>query len=137
QILSDFYIIECEDSVMIKDKVIKLVAQRIPLRFNLDPLDDVQVLTPTRRGDLGTNALNIYLQQALNPQTDTIKKYGYDYGVGDKIIQIVNNYEKEVFNGDIGRITFINKEENSLEITFDNRIVEYEFTELDEISLAY
>lgn len=135
--LSDFYLITCNEPEEIKEKVITLVTKRIPQKFKMDPIRDIQVLSPMRRGGLGTLSLNLELQKHLNPQVDVISKYGSVYGVGDKVIQIVNNYDKEVFNGDIGTITKLDKEEGLIWITFDERLVEYEFSELDEINLAY
>ncbi|MFI4938233.1 MAG: ATP-dependent RecD-like DNA helicase [Candidatus Berkiellales bacterium] len=135
--LSDFYIIPCEDVEKIKELVISLVAKRIPAKFKFNPINDIQVLTPTRRGGLGTTSLNIELQKYLNPQHEVINKYGNIYGIGDKVIQIINNYDKEVFNGDIGTIAKLDFEENLLWINFDDRLVEYDFSDLDEINLAY
>ncbi len=135
--LSDFYFISCDDPDEIKNKIISLVTKRIPQRFNMDPIRDIQVLTPMRRGGLGTLSLNIELQKHLNPQNEMISKFGSAYGVGDKVIQTVNNYDKDVFNGDIGSITKLDMDEGLLWITFDERLVEYEFSELDEINLAY
>ncbi len=135
--LSDFYMVLCEEVEDIKAKVISLVTQRIPQKFKMNALRDIQVLTPTRRGGLGTASLNIELQKQLNPQTHVINKFGHSYGMGDKIIQIINNYDKEVFNGDIGIIEKLDMEESLLWINFDDRLVEYELSELDEINLAY
>lgn len=135
--LSDFYLIACDEVEQIKQKVIDLVAQRIPSKFHFNPISDIQVLTPTKRGGLGTASLNLALQKQLNPRSQVISKYGNIYGVGDKVIQLVNNYDKEVFNGDIGSICRLDQEEQLVEINFDGRQVEYEFSELDEIDLAY
>jgi exodeoxyribonuclease V alpha subunit len=135
--LSDFYIIPCEDVEEISGKIIDLVTSRIPKKFNVDPIQDIQVLTPMRRGGLGTTSLNIELQKQLNPQQETVAKYGNVYGVGDKVIQIVNNYDKEVFNGDIGHISEIDQDEEIVWINYEGRLIEYELSELDEINLAY
>lgn len=134
---SDFFIIPCENPDQIKEKIISVVCKHIPQKFKLDPIRDIQVLTPTRRGALGTASLNLDLQKKLNPQSETIQKYGNVFGVGDKVIQTVNNYDKEVFNGDIGTIIELEKEEDTLWVEFDERRVEYAFSELDEIQLAY
>jgi exodeoxyribonuclease V alpha subunit len=136
--LTDFYFVQAETPEDISDKVMQIVCERIPRRFGLDPIKDVQVLTPMNRGGLGSRSLNIELQKRLNkdsgPQTT---KYGWSYGKGDKVLQIINNYDKEVFNGDIGTISSIDMEELELLIDFDGREVQYDFNELDEISLAY
>lgn len=137
--LSDFYFIPAETPEEISDKVMQVVCERIPKRFGLDPIKDVQVLAPMNRGGLGSRSLNIELQKRLRPAENgaTVTKFGWSYGAGDKVIQTVNNYDKEVFNGDIGTITSIDLEESELAIEFDGRAVKYELHELDEISLAY
>jgi len=136
--LTDFYFVPAETPEDIGDKVLQIVCERIPKRFGLDPVKDVQVLTPMNRGGLGTHSLNIELQKRLNSNTGVrISKFGSNYGVGDKVIQTVNNYDKEVFNGDIGHIIEMDLEESELLIEFDGRSVAYNLNELDEISLAY
>ena len=136
--LTDFYFVPAETPEAIGDKVMQIVCERIPKRFGLDPIKDVQVLTPMNRGGLGTRSLNIELQKRLNPPGGPqISKFGWSYGVGDKVIQTVNNYDKEVFNGDIGTIIEIDLEESELLLEFDGRAVKYDANELDEISLAY
>lgn len=135
--LTDFYVIHCEEVENIKDKLLDLVCKRIPATFKVDPIQDIQVLTPTKRGSLGTVSLNIELQKRLNPQPHVIEKYGNVFGVKDKVIQIVNNYDKDVFNGDIGVIYDIDFEENILLVDFEGKQVSYEFSELDELNLAY
>jgi exodeoxyribonuclease V alpha subunit len=115
-----------------------VVSQRIPASFGLHPINEVQVLTPMNRGGLGTRSLNIDLQAQLNPDGHPrISRFGWTYAPNDKVIQTLNNYDKEVFNGDIGRVAEIDEEEGVVRIDFDGRIVEYEPGELDEISLAY
>jgi len=115
-----------------------VVTERIPKRFGLDPVDDVQVLTPMNRGGLGARALNIALQQRLNPNAEPrIARFGWTYAPGDKVIQAVNDYDKEVFNGDIGRIVRIDTEEGLVFVEVDGRRIEYETGELDTLSLAY
>ncbi len=136
--LSDFYFIPAETPEEISDKLMQVVCSRIPARFKLDALKDVQVLTPMNRGGLGTRSLNIELQKRLNTNGgQQVTKFGWSYGAGDKVIQTVNNYDKEVFNGDIGTITHVDLEESELIIEFDDRAVTYDLSELDEISLAY
>ena len=136
--LSDFYCLYAETPEEIFAKLMHVVLERIPQRFNLDPVNDVQVLTPMNRGGLGARSLNIELQTRLNGQSEPkVTRYGSTYALGDKVIQRINNYDKEVFNGDIGIISSIDIEDSLLQITFDERIVDYEFNELDEIALAY
>lgn len=136
--LTDFYFIEADTPEVIHEKLIQVVTERIPKRFHFDPIRHIQVLVPMNRGGLGARALNTDLQKVLNPQgKNPISRFGYTYAEGDKVIQTVNNYNKEVFNGDIGFITSINEETGLLEILFDGRLVEYEINELDELSLAY
>ena len=136
--LSDFYVIPAFSPEEIYRKLIQLITERIPKRFGLHPVRDVQVLTPMNRGGLGARALNVELQKALNAKAEPkITRFGTTFAPGDKVIQIVNNYDKEVFNGDIGQILKIDLEESLLLIEYDGRAVEYEFGELDEVSLAY
>ena len=116
----------------------QVVTERIPAHFGLHPVNDVQMLTPMNRGGLGTRSLNIDLQERLNSDGyPRISRFGWTYAPNDKVIQTVNNYDKEGFNGDIGRLTRIDKEEGLVSIDFDGRVVKYESGELDEISLAY
>jgi exodeoxyribonuclease V alpha subunit len=109
-------------------------------RFNLDPIRDVQILCPMNRGSLGVRELNQHLQRVLNPPQSgepVVEKFGWRFQIRDKVIQTENNYEKEVFNGDIGAIESIDPVEREVFIRFDNRLVSYDFGELDEVSLAY
>jgi exodeoxyribonuclease V alpha subunit len=136
--VSDFYVIEAEAQQDIHDKVLLVTSERIPRRFGLDPITDIQVLTPANGGLVGARALNGALQQRLNPSaTPQLQRFGWRYAPGDKVLQQVNDYEKEVFNGDIGRIAQIDLEEGVLHVDFDGRRVEYAFGELDELTLAY
>lgn len=136
--LSDFYFVPAETPEEIHAKLLQVVTERIPKRFGLHPVKDVQILTPMNRGGLGAHSLNAELQKVLNGSSEPrVTRFGTTFSPGDKIIQTVNNYDKEVFNGDIGQILEINTEESSLKADFDGRIVEYEFGELDEVSLAY
>jgi exodeoxyribonuclease V alpha subunit len=135
---SDFYLIPGDDPDHVRDRLLTVVGQRIPRRFGLDPVRDIQVLTPMNRGGLGAHALNAELQALLNPAGHPrVTRFGWTYAPGDKVIQGVNNYDKEVFNGDIGRVSRIDEEEGLVRVDFDGREVEYETGELDEISLAY
>jgi exodeoxyribonuclease V alpha subunit len=118
--------------------IVHLVRDRIPRRFNLDPLRDVQVLCPMNRGGAGARALNVELQRALNVATGaTIERFGWTYATGDKVMQLENDYDKDVYNGDLGLVAAIDTEQATMTVTFDGRAVEYEFGELDELSLAY
>jgi exodeoxyribonuclease V alpha subunit len=135
---SDFYFIGSDTPEDIHDKLLQVVTERIPKRFGLDPINDVQVLTPMNRGGLGARSLNVELQQRLNPGAEPrVTRFGWTYAPGDKVIQTVNNYDKDVFNGDIGRVVRIDEEEGLIFVNYDGRQVEYETGELDEVSLAY
>jgi exodeoxyribonuclease V alpha subunit len=135
---SDFYFIGADTAGDIHDKLLQVVTERIPKRFGFRPIEDVQVLTPMNRGGLGARSLNIELQQRLNPGAEPrVTRFGWTYAPGDKVIQTVNDYDKEVFNGDIGRVARIDEEEGLVFIDYDGRRVEYETGELDEVSLAY
>ena len=135
---SDFHFIPTETPEAIGQRLLEVVTERIPRRFGLHPIADIQVLTPMNRGGLGAQSLNLLLQERLNPQSQPrISRFGWTYAPGDKVIQTENDYDKEVFNGDIGRILCIDEEEGTVEIDFDGRRVDYAYGELDEISLAY
>jgi exodeoxyribonuclease V alpha subunit len=135
---SDFYVIPADSPEDIQAKLLRVVTERIPQRFGLHPIRDVQVLTPMNRGSLGARALNAVLQEALNPDaTPKVTRFGWTYAPGDKVIQTVNNYDKDVYNGDIGRVAQVDLEEGQVEIDFDGRIVTYDVGELDEVALAY
>jgi exodeoxyribonuclease V alpha subunit len=135
---SDFYLIEAADPEDIADKLYATVTTRIPRGFGFDPVEDIQVLAPMNRGGLGVQAINVELQRLLNPTAEPrVQKFGTTYAPGDKVLQRVNNYDKEVFNGDIGRIAAIDPEQSTVTVTFDGRAVEYDFGDLDELALAY
>jgi exodeoxyribonuclease V alpha subunit len=135
---SDFYLIACDTPERIHERLLQVVTERIPERFGLDPVEEVQVLTPMNRGGLGARSLNLELQQHLNPDAGPrITRFGWTYAPGDKVIQTLNDYDKEVFNGDIGRVVQIDEVEGLLYVEYDGRRVEYEVGELDAISLAY
>ncbi|MFM8455035.1 MAG: ATP-dependent RecD-like DNA helicase [Gammaproteobacteria bacterium] len=136
--LSDFYLIAKESPEEIHATVLELVTHRIPNRFGLNPLTEIQVLVPMNRGLLGVRQLNLELQQKINPEMrNKINKYGIDFAEKDKVIQLVNNYDKEVFNGDIGFIQAIDLENQMIVINFDDREVCYDFDDLEDLSLAY
>lgn len=134
---NDFYFIEKSEPEEALRIILELVGGRIRNAFELDPIEDVQVLTPMNRGLVGTANLNVELQKALNPREDGVTRAGRNFRVDDKVMQIRNNYDKEVFNGDIGRIIRIDPEMQELRITFDDRSVLYDYSDLDELILAY
>ena len=134
---SDFYFVERELPELARDTIAHLVADRIPKRFGLDPVDDIQVLTPMHRGAAGADELTRVLQAALNPQGAEIVRGSRVFRLNDKVMQIRNNYDKEVFNGDVGRITALQEGGQVVEVNYDGLIVPYELTELDEIVPAY
>ncbi|MEZ7137873.1 ATP-dependent RecD-like DNA helicase [Komagataeibacter sp. SM21] len=135
---SDFYFVEAAEPEVGLRKLLAVVKDRIPARFGLDPVRDVQVLCPMNRGGLGARSLNIELQQALNPPGEVkVERFGWTYGPGDKVMQIANDYDRDVFNGDLGVIDMIDVEEGELTVLFDGREVVYGFGELDELVLAY
>ncbi len=135
--LEDFYFIEQDDPEQALNTIMELVCDRIPKRFNLHAIDEVQVLSPMHKGVVGAGNLNMMLQDALNPSKVQIAKGDRVFHLKDKVMQIRNNYEKEVFNGDIGRITSMDQESQQVTITFDGIPVPYNFLELDEVALAY
>ncbi|PZP44829.1 MAG: ATP-dependent RecD-like DNA helicase [Azospirillum brasilense] len=135
---SDFFFVEANEPEDGVRKLLAMVRERIPARFGLDPVRDVQVLCPMNRGGLGARALNIELQQALNPPGELqVERFGWTYCPGDKVMQVANSYDREVFNGDLGVITGMDMEEGELTVSFDGREVAYGFGELDELVLAY
>ncbi|MCP1214407.1 SF1B family DNA helicase RecD2 [Acetobacter okinawensis] len=135
---SDFYFVEAAEPEIGLRRLLAVVKDRIPARFGLDPVRDVQVLCPMNRGGLGARSLNIELQQALNPPGEVkVERFGWTYGPGDKVMQIANDYDRDVFNGDLGVIDRIDVEEGKLTVSFDGREVVYGFGELDELVLAY
>lgn len=135
--VQDFYFIQQEDPEKVLSTILELCCERIPNRFRLDPLSDIQVLSPMHKGIIGTANLNRELQQALNPSRDTIERTGYHFKRGDKVMQIRNNYAKGVFNGDIGTISRIDRNMQKIIVKYNDRAVDYEFFELDELVLAY
>ena len=133
---TDFFFINQEDADEMVKLIIGLVRERLPKKYGYPP-KEIQVLTPMQRGTVGAGNLNIELQNALNPTGLSLTRGGYTFRQGDKVMQIRNNYDKNVFNGDIGYITAVDTNERTLTVTFDSRLVEYDITELDEIVLAY
>ena len=135
---SDFYFVQADDPETAVARIIELVKTRIPKRFGLDPIRDIQVLCPMNRGGVGARSLNIELQAALNPATDhKVEQFGWIFAPGDKVMQIENDYDKEVYNGDIGNIDCINPADGELVANFDGRAVTYGFGELDMLVPAY
>ena len=139
---SDFlFMAEEEDELALErsqkaaDKIVKLCTEIMP-QWKINP-DDIQVLTPMRRGAVGSAELNLRLQAALNPENVALKRAGFEYRVKDRVMQIRNNYDKAVFNGDIGIVTSISPEDNTLTVNFDGRRINYDVTDLDELVLAY
>ena len=129
---SDFYFVQADDPETAVGRIIELVKTRIPRRFGLDPIRDIQVLCPMNRGGAGARSLNIELQAALNPAGDRkVERFGWTFAPGDKVMQIENDYDKEVYNGDIGFVTDVEPDEGELTASFDGRTVTYGFGELD------
>ena len=133
----DFYFIRQEDPEEVLRLILKLCRERIPARFGLDPVEEIQVLSPMHRGPVGVSNLNRVLQEALNPNRVELVQGERRFRPGDKVMQVRNNYDKEVFNGDIGRVERIDMETRSVEVRYEDRRVSYGTTELDEITLAY
>jgi exodeoxyribonuclease V alpha subunit len=135
--LDDFYFIEQEDPQKNMEMIISLVKERIPKRFGFDSINDIQVLSPMHRGTVGSANLNLELQKALNPGDAGVMRGGRLFRINDKVMQIKNNYDKEVYNGDIGRITAIDAESQELKVSIDDREVVYDYSDLDELVHAY
>jgi exodeoxyribonuclease V alpha subunit len=134
----DFYFVDAADAEDGVRKLLAIVRKRIPRRFGFDPIRDIQVLCPMNRGGLGARSLNIELQNALNPPGERrIERFGWTFCPGDKVMQVENDYDKEVYNGDLGVVSRIDLEEGELVVDFDSREVTYGFGELDELVLAY
>src|SRR5438128_6332839 len=134
----DFYFVDAADPEEGVRKLLAIVRERIPKRFGFDPIRDIQVLCPMNRGGLGARSLNIELQKELNPHGEIrIERFGWTFCPGDKVMQVENNYDKEVYNGDLGVVSRLDAEEGELSVEFDGREVVYGFTELDELVLAY
>jgi exodeoxyribonuclease V alpha subunit len=134
---SDFHFIERDEPERALATIKELVSVRIPRRYGLDPHDDVQVLTPMHKGLLGVSSLNVELQTLLNPKGETLQRGGGTFRVGDKVMQIKNNYELDVFNGDIGRVVAVDPVERDARVRIDGRMIRYDYADLDELVLAY
>lgn len=131
---TDFYFVPAADPPQAVARILELVRERIPRRFGLDPVREVQVLCPMNRGGVGARSLNVELQAALNPGAEGVERFGWRFAAGDKVMQVENDYDKEVWNGDIG---FIEAVEAELAVDFDGRTVTYGFGELDALVPAY
>ena len=135
---SDFYFVQAEDPETAVPRIVELVKTRIPRRFGLDPIRDIQVLCPMNRGGVGARSLNIELQAALNPAGERkVERFGWTFAPGDKVMQIENDYDKEVYNGDIGYVQDVDPDAGELAASFDGRSVTYGFGELDTLVPAY
>jgi hypothetical protein len=135
---SDFYFVPVDDPAIAVSRIIELAKNRIPKRFGLDPVRDIQVLCPMNRGGVGARSLNIELPAALNPAGDRkVERFGWTFAAGDKVMQVENDYDKEVYNGDIGSIGDIDPDAGELAVTFDSRSFTYRIGELDMLVPAY
>ena len=135
---SDFHLVRCREPEDGVAKLLEIVAKRIPARFGLDPIRDVQVLCPMNRGGLGARSLNLELQRLLNPPGEhRVERFGWVFGPGDKVMQVANDHERQVYNGDLGIVRRVELEAGELVVAFEGREVRYGFGELDELVLAY
>lgn len=134
---SDFFFFDMDNQGDIVNEIVNLCANRLPKSYKINPVDDIQVLTPMRRSETGAENLNRVLQSAMNKNTLSLRRGGTEYKLGDKVMQIRNNYEKEIFNGDIGRIVSVSETDKKLSADFDGRVIEYDILELDELVLSY
>lgn len=135
---ADFFWIPQDNPVKVQEMILEMVCLRIPERYGLNPLRDVQVLTPMHKGEVGTSALNTLLQERLNPRRGLELKRGYaTFRPGDRVLQLRNNYDKDVFNGDLGWVHEVDPEEGSLSVDFDGNLVAFDATELEDLTLAY
>lgn len=133
---TDFFFMQMEEPETVAENIVKLVKERLPKAYK-QPISNIQVLTPMQRGIVGASNLNISLQAALNPSQLALNRGGYSFKLNDRVMQLRNNYDKEVFNGDLGYVSHVNMEDRTLQVDFDGKLVEYEVSELDELTLAY
>ena len=134
----DFFFVEIDEPGQGAERLLQIVCERIPSRFGLDPLREVQVLCPMNRGALGARSLNAELQKRLNPSAEpAVERFGWKFAAGDRVMQTENDYDKDVYNGDLGFVASIDPEAGELTATFDGRDVVYDFGELDRLALAY
>jgi exodeoxyribonuclease V alpha subunit len=134
---SDLYFVEAEEAQKVIGVISKMVGESLPHRLGFNPIEDIQILTPMQRGELGARNLNQVMQGLLNPAGREIERFGTVFREGDRVMQTVNDYDKDVFNGDLGRIVTIDEEQRELVVKIDDRRVKYEFRELDELVHAY
>ena len=134
---ADFYFVARDDPEKALEMVKELCARRLPRAFRLNPFDDIQVITPMHKGVVGVANLNAEMQMLLNPTGNEVSRGGRCFRINDKVMQTTHNYEKDVFNGDIGRVVEIKHEEQTLAVKYEDRIVDYEWSDLDELVLAY
>jgi exodeoxyribonuclease V alpha subunit len=135
--LGDFYFIEQSDPDQVAARIVRLCREELPDKFDIDPVHDIQVLTPMHRGSVGTINLNQMLQKVLNPQPVLMEALGNSFKMGDKVMHLINNYQKEVYNGDIGIICSIDRPKKELSVDYYGRTVLYAADELDQITTAY
>jgi len=133
----DFYFVEKDDPEEVRGTIVEMATRRIPAKFGFDPVSDIQVLSPMHKGPAGVARLNDELQKVLNPGEGGVLRGGHLFRVGDKVMQVRNDYDKEVFNGDVGRISEINQPEQRVVVVYEGRDVPYDFSELDEVVPAY
>ena len=133
---TDFFFMKQEEPEKVAETIVSLVRDRLPKAYR-QPTANIQVLTPMQRGVVGAANLNMALQQALNHNTAALVRGGYTYKEGDRVMQLRNNYDKDVYNGDLGYVRSVDMEERTLTVDFDGQLVEYEVSELDELTLAY
>lgn len=134
---SDFFFLGAETPEAILNLVVDLVKNRLPKTYRLHRFDEIQILSPMKKGVIGTENLNLVLQQTLNPSPSPLFRMGRAFHMGDKVMQIRNNYQKHVYNGDVGKIVAIDADEQAIKVSFDDKIVDYDFAEIDELVLAY
>ena len=133
----DFFFVKAETPERGVELIRKLVAEAIPRRFRLDPMADVQILTPMQKGELGARNLNAVMQAALNPRGTDVERFGWKFREGDRVMQTENDYDKDVFNGDVGLVAKVDLDEQEIVVRYDDRLVAYDFQELDELTPAY
>ena len=133
---TDFFFIQKEDPSLAAAEIVNIVKNRIPKAYHIST-NNIQVLTPMQRSVVGAANLNVILQEAINPEGESLSRGGFKYRQGDRVMQIRNNYDKDVFNGDVGYIESVNMDDRSLTVRFEERHVEYEDSALDELTLAY
>ena len=133
----DFYFVDAGEPEAAANAVVRICAERIPARFGLRPMRDVQVLCPMNRGDIGVHRLNDRLREALNPAGTEVTRFGRTFRVGDRVLQSVNNYDKDVFNGDLGWVTGVDHAVGRITVNFEETGVEYDFSELDELQPSF